>query len=371
MAMHSDFPSWYRSVTVTPLDGVLQKRWAAVEEFANMLTAGLVVDLLKLVILRDARFEAASSQFVEVIRKNDESFSVRDGAEEIRVLAGVVLRLRLTQPGEIATAIASGLVCGLFSRSSVSTDDNYRQAAETYLIAQGRALREVPKKIDSFPLIDKATYTALVPDNSFTPAGAPTAHDAVFDLIEDFQQRVSQYFLSSNGTVGVLCALVAAQREEINFLWWLQNSYSKQLQKPFNEVGTGVAPLLFPMELADLTEIVPASNAVFGLLLSALEAAGLRPTHDTTSISASVNAMSRSWREQVTVQYPSDFAGSLCPVLLAIKTSLVTDGDQDWLPVYRKACDVPSDQALRVCDLAFQLYRERMFLRANAEKMTS
>jgi len=54
----------------------------------------------------------------------------------------------------------------------------------------------------------------------------------------------------------------------------------------------------------------------------------------------------------------------LCPVLLAILTSLKTDGLDDWIPAFEKGSGIKIRASIRPLDLACQAYEENLLVRA-------
>ena len=95
--------------------------------------------------------------------------------------------------------------------------------------------------------------------------------------------------------------------------------------------------------------------------------AGAHSSSETASLADTTNSVPREWRERVCAEHNCDSSGLLSPILLAIHTSLKTDGNDDWLPLYRKACDIPVDKPLPLIQIALQVFHERMLLRAAAE----
>jgi len=160
---------------------------------------------------------------------------------------------------------------------------------------------------------------------------------------------------------------VNVRGEEIDVLWWLQNAFSRDIQKSFSEIGYRAAALILPMEVADLTFFVPGPINVVAVLVHALQLSGASSSAEEVSLAESTNACAKEWREAVRARQDFGAVGLLTPVLLGIQKSLETDGQEDWFPVYRKACDVPVDKRYPILKIAIQMYRERMLLRAVEE----
>jgi hypothetical protein len=157
------------------------------------------------------------------------------------------------------------------------------------------------------------------------------------------------------------------REEELALLWWIQTHFSRDLEKPFSEIGYVAGSIVLPSELADLTRFIPGPEAVVGVLALALQLAGAPSSKETATIATAINSTPRAWRKTLCGRINVGSCESLTPVLLAILKSLETDGPNDWLPVYRKACDIPLDRPFPLVQLSLQLFRERMLLRATRE----
>jgi hypothetical protein len=142
-------------------------------------------------------------------------------------------------------------------------------------------------------------------------------------------------------------------------LWWLQTKVSRDLRVPFLELDERQATVVLPKELADLTVFLPGPAAILGMILASLEVT--RTDSAGMSIAAAVNGTPRAWREKLSTEQNVLGLDDLCPVSFAIAKSLDTDGEADWLPVYRKRCDVKIEQNVARTELAIQVYTECLF----------
>jgi hypothetical protein len=364
MPMHASFADWYRSAAVSPPEGLLQKRWAGVEDLAKRPEADLIIGLARLFVLNKTDEAIVPIGMRDAFRAHDETFQSKGNLQELRVLAGAVLRQVIEEKQEeAATTAALALCCGCFAtRVSAVPEREHIDAAERFLVSRGRELRargDTPK-IQS-PSFTKEQYTKLVPVASFQPQQIVNAHEQLFTVFDEVMKKLSKGLAQARDAIELLERTVDAQDEEINLLWWLQSATSRDLKGSFREVGPVVGTLLFPKELSDLTVFIPGPDAVFGLLLRALDIAGASADF-SVSISEAVNAAPRSWRQEV-AQQKLESAEALCPVSLALAKSMETDGSDDWLPIYRKACDIPSDAKIGGVQFSLQVYRERMLLR--------
>jgi hypothetical protein len=134
---------------------------------------------------------------------------------------------------------------------------------------------------------------------------------------------------------------------------------------PFSNLAASTAVSVLALELADLTVFVPGPSAIFGMIVSALKQTSGHSAK--VSIKGVVNSSPREWREIRVGQIGSQPVGSLCPVYLAMSKSLETDGEDDWISAFKKQSQMNADDQFEVRDLAYQVYCERMFVRALSE----
>jgi hypothetical protein len=364
MAIHKDFADWYRSASITPSPEFLQARWLGVEQAAGSLDAGAIGALLRLYSIRP-QSEYKAPEFLDAaFRNHDTTFPRRDHTEELRVLAGAILRQAIESQNSSAVTAALGIACSTYGsrRQSLPTADHVA-AAEKFLARRGAATRDVGvlPTIKATPMT-KERYDEVMPATVFQANQTPPLRDPLFATFNDQTNRSTA---DLNAVSSSLWRIIKAQREEINLLWWLQGRLSRDLKRPFSELTILEASLIFPMELADLTVFVPGPSAILGILISALNGAASQKRELT--IASAVNATPREWRERRIESKPVSDFGDLCPVLFAITKSLDTDGEADWLPVYRKQCEVRVDEVSLPSEMGMQLYQERLFLRSISE----
>lgn len=355
--MHKAFADWYRAASVAPPLEVLEQRWAGVEQLTKQLTRAELTELVRLFsVLPNAGYE--TPEFMDVaFRQHDSAFPTRGHMQELRVLAGVVLRTAIDEQNDSAVAAAYGLVSGSFhSRAAHVPNKEHIEAANKFLVQRASAIRDIElskygrREIRTREQLDAQLAAQLFGQtqigNLRGPLLAVLADQS--DLLNALQQSTIDLRL-----------LVQAQREELNLLWWLQNEFSRELAQPFSALGAA-ATCVLPLELTDLLVFTPGPSAVLGMLISVLSKA---KSGEFSSIKSAINASPRSWRE-AQVAKSDGCLGSVSPVSFAISKSLETDGPDEWIPAYRKQCDVSAEESISSIELAHQLYSERMFIRA-------
>lgn len=364
MAMHNDFADWYRAAAITPTQELLAARWEAVAQLAPELKGEEIVAMLKLYVIKPAPTYQAPDWFEETFREHDAAFPSRDNVEELRVLAGAILRQVMELDGPTSTAAALGLLSSSFgNRAQELASRDHVDAAAAFIAKKAESLRTV-----AFAPSVKVASPNDKRREELMPAGTFTQNPPLA-LREPIINALNEQTTHTNTALATLSAALwrvnQMQREELNMLWWLQSKVSRELKKPFSELAPGIAQIILPSELADLTVFLPGPVAVTGLLMAALHE--LPSVRDDLSIAQAINAVPVDWREKRAKQtvLPTE-APSVCPILLALHRSLDTDGPADWLPVYRKQSDVSIETHVTSLTVANQLYTETLFLRALA-----
>src|SRR5437870_5087750 len=92
MAVHPSLADWYRSGGVVPPEGLLQGRWTAVEEAAATADRELLLTLVRVFAVPGANEKDVPDRFREFFRVQDDTFPAKDNFQEMRVLAGALLR---------------------------------------------------------------------------------------------------------------------------------------------------------------------------------------------------------------------------------------------------------------------------------------
>jgi hypothetical protein len=369
MPIHPSFADWYRSAALTPPEALLDKRWAGVEDSVKQPSAALLLSLAKLFTLSIAAESAVPAGFRDTFRAHDEAFPSRNNLQELRVLAGAILRLVIEQNQPLSPLAALALVCGSFGpREAALPERQHLDAAQRYIVDYSTTTREsvAPAQM-KIPSFTKAKFGETLQQNFFAVNQTPNMYEPLLNTLTEIASGFSSALKQAQKAVEQLTHTANARQEEVAILWWLQTHFSKDLQRPFSEIGYVTGTLVFPMELADLTVFVPGSEAGIAILVHALQLAGAPSSSETVTIAQATNSAPREWREKVCAEHKFDTSGLLTPLLIAIHKSLETDGRDDWLPVYRKTCDIPVDRPFTLIQLSLQLFHERMLLRALAE----
>jgi GTPase-associated system helical domain len=357
MSVNSSFADWYRSAAIVLPEGTLEKRWAGVEALADGINREWIVYLATLFARADLP-SAAHDQLRKIFKDKDENFPYKENLEELRVLAGAALHHIIALDGTYSMLAALAIVCGSFGRRLVpEVTADHLEAARRYLAARASADRQGDKvDLDTLNEITSETLSKLLPQQHFTSNQLPSTYP---QIIATFSEIVAQQAKLQSGLRSLARTLIV-RGEEIDLLWWLQAEYSRTLEKSFSEIACSAGSLVLSSEVADLTATVPGSPSLIGILIRALQRTKGFSLSAGQTLSDTVNASPRGWREAVRGKHDFSRYGSLCPVNLAIAKSLDTDGADEWQPVFRKLCSISLQQAFPIIEIALQMYNERM-----------
>lgn len=359
--MHANFADWYRRITMSPSDDLLQKRWAGIETLLTHATQEIILSVLRTLTLTkvNASTELGSS-FVGPFKEADAAFPLKENAEELRVLAAAFLHALIDkQPSTtLADRAALGLVAAAFAeRDAHIPEMEHLTRARRYVHERARDIRD-PKGAGApaAPTIPPS-LTALKPvcDANSLPALA----EPLAKALDDLGKHLIATHNALRAETKTLRAKVDTQDEELKLLWWLQTAVSRDLGVPFSSIGSA-APFVLASEVARLVSQRPGPTFTPALLVQAVINAG--QGESKLSISDVVGATSSAWRSEFVRQTNPKPIGALCPLTFAVASSLETDGPDDWHPLYRKTCEVSLTQPFPALQLAAQLYNERLFL---------
>jgi hypothetical protein len=368
MAIHQQFGDWYRPAAVTPAEGVLDKRWKGVEEIAKQPDPNQLLDLARLFVMPNAPESSVPVGFRESLHAHDDFFPLKGGLQELRVLAGIVIRLVIEGAHPLAPLAALALVCGSFgAREALLPDREHLDFAQRFLVKYSRRTRESTSPVPiAIPALTSETFSQMFNATWFQTNQTTNLRDPLLNALNEIVSTFSSSLGQAQKAIDQLTQAAKVREEEVGILWWLETQFSRDLKKSFSDLGYASGALVLPKELADLTISVPGSDVAIAVLAHALALSGAPAISEEISIANTTNETPRDWREALCVDKVGSL-GILSPVLLAIHKSLETDGRDEWLPVYRKACDIPVDRPFPIIQISLQLYHERMLLRAFRE----
>ena len=359
--MHKEFADWYRQASVAPASELLDARWSGIEKLSDEPSRSQLINLLVLFCRDPSDAFVAPDYMDEAFREFDSTFPRKGNVHELRILAGAALRTIIDNDGDSSIAAAYGLVCGSFgvSAESIPTTEHVAHA-QSFLANRAISVREpAPVSLKNEDWLTKDELEAALPATAFAAIG--TLRDPLIATLSDI---VKKGRLAAKKVADTQSQLIEAQREELDLLWWLQNSYSHELERSISEMSVAESCLVIAFDLARVTRFIPGPTSIVGMITTALSRA------DATTpicLQDAVNALPRHWRESHASNLEKGSENQICPVQSAIAASLETDGDDEWVPVFAKRSRLSAKTVHKVPQLAYQAYLERMFIRALEE----
>ena len=114
--MHPHLFDWFRNVHIKPDPTVVEQRWKVASTFGQKLSRGSILRLLGLFLFPTpdtAEVKWLTEEFLAL----DGEFPVTNNAEEVRLMAGVVMSTTFDQSSSGGDAFALGLRSAAFQRT--------------------------------------------------------------------------------------------------------------------------------------------------------------------------------------------------------------------------------------------------------------
>ncbi len=305
-----DIAPWYVPVMAVPDKEVLDKRQAATDKTAKSITITSVLDLVRLAFgLGDfsAPVESALNQYA----KADQNFVPTAVPVECEILAGCVLGSLMSQSSEMGRVASLAVLCagGLFDRAPKHHPKLLSLAEEYWRVPRRSA--QIGAPIVNRLKTDASKAIASITEQS-TPAEFLPAIKSAFDATAKDHAAIAETFCGLAETIGDL-------QHQVDVLWWMNGGWSDTLKMPYSNVSAAAAPIVAAFDLSKVAGEVPVSaKAVLHRVLSNLKS---NSSTKFTTIEA-VNATPRTWLEKLLMDKKCKDTRALCPVSLAIGTSL-------------------------------------------------
>lgn len=349
----------YRSAGLSSTPDILGRRSEAFESLRKSVDVHVVIDLARMYF--GLAVPRGSDWFSEEFRKTDATFSLIDNAREAAVIASALLEAAASD-GRMIAPLAVTTAAGGKSRSSTLKDG---------LVDKMKlAIRENAIGMRNTPAIDATRIKQ--PTKTKTPdelTALQTAHDlgkvvALLKKVGDEGQAGAKALAEQVASVVTpLAAQVNSLREEVEILWWYVGGWTRLTDKPFADLELGQAALFAGIDLADMSRSVTGPAAAPALLQRVVTGsrkgkagkvvirdlvAGI-PEGDLPNLKASDNVKENA---------------DVCIVLGALQKIQEIGGDGAWQSAFVKSTDLAEDISFEPLELAMQVFRERLLLRA-------
>ena len=336
---------------------------AAFAAHKGEVTKAEILELVRATLQRPSADGDYLGTFRAAFKEADLTFRMSGNDLELSVLAGSVLSEVYDKDAPGADQGSLGLLCAVgIGVSKPHWVEPFVKNAEVYLDRRLRTLRKqgeisTPSFDPKHLKLQIDAFVARLAEN--LPA---QSSEAAKELLDALLLSVA----ASTGTAAEAFAELQRQselrKEETDVLSWLTAAVSRDAGVTFAKLKTPAASLIAGKELAHLVRS-PGILAARSLLQGIIPELKGKTAEKTITLLAAVNATQRTWREEVMRAPGVDPVADLCPVLGAVKASLMTDEVDGWVAAYKKSYRVDPNTAVQPIDLSFQMHRECLLTR--------
>jgi hypothetical protein len=345
--MHKNFIDWLRKIHLNPDTALAAKRWSLAEAFEKKATRKDLLQLLRVFLFDTTAPELVQSltdQFLEI----DKEFPASNNAQEVRLMAGIVMVVAFTGRTHDADAYALGIKAAAFpaARCQPAHPDIIGEA-QKYIASEADIMR--PSDFGGFENRDDLVGKL----------------EAVFSA-EDEKKRTGaarKFVDLLHNNYGVKIQRLG---EETEMLWWLLGGYSMVLGKKTEEIDAAAYALIAAYESADRTQVLPPQPSIYPILGQAI--AKCKATKPQYSLKDFVSVVDSAWRKKIAAEYPASDCLEFVPFVAAlIKTEEAGDAGILTKLLPNICPGVTASQKMSPTDAVWQFYNELMFLKALAK----
>jgi len=368
--MQKNFTDWYKLIDITPPEeAVYEKRKQAIDEITELILGASDWKFLAACVVGTARgFDilGEDAEFTQAIIKCYQTHIVSlpsnlaDNALELRVAAGLALE-------------------EIFSRATAEEDDTRNDtsvAAPLFLSTLGLIL--TPPELHLADRINglKSKAENLLETNAQELRERQDLNFSNFEKLPlpPDQANWTSFLEQIQNAFNQLEQQVAADKEELEILWWLQNGISKKLNQSFISMPAFRAAVYVGLELAEMAILPPVYNMV-AIVQKAVEkdrkASDIKPKPlkqiinrketNTWSLLAPANKSTNEFVASFPPLFPLSWLG------VRLQESR---GSAAWEEEFIKRSGVSVDQPFTPLEIAEQVFREQIALRIYEDHLT-
>ena len=348
--MQADFFRWYSSMEFGEDADTRAKRWdglTAVVKSPSVTTLEVLTRLAFRTKIQNRTGEA--NQLREKLAGGGPPL----GDEELALMAASALALVLT-PMDTTSAKAASLITGTACaglRSLTQPMDLVGMAknVQNHLAETSRRRPALEQQRLVNPQLDiQTSLDALEEGNVATVRAAIEAlASASVKALVAITTRQRQFESAVQGYVRV-------QDEELDILWWLQGERCLFFGVQFEDVPLIHRPIVFAVELAALTKVLPGPTA----LSSLLRRAGVDDTVQLT-IPEAIQGIPKEWLAHLIPEERATKVSVVAtPILEAVRRRQEVDGQDTWIAAWGTVTGLDQATKLPALLLAESLYRE-------------
>jgi len=357
--VHKHTIDWYLQVNLTSDAELAERRSSTANAVAQKLSRDRVIELLRLFLFTPPSAEFAQQLTDELIALDTE-FPVSNNAQELRMMAGLVMVTTFAQPSleRLAMAFALGLRAASFPAGRVKPiQPAILTEAEEYLRERAGRLRPNEFATDISAEVAE-TVTARLRALSDPAIGADEAKKTA--ALTAYRDAVPRAIASSHKE---LARRIEQLAEETALLWWVLGEYSDSLQQPVSKLDPESYALAAAAEAAQRTVRLPPSPSIGPLLRRVLQPC--KSSEKKIELSDYLKATDSPWRASQLKSFNVADYRDLSPLCAAVEKTEELGSASAALKAVAKLCPgVKSDLPLAPAQAAQQFYNEIVFHRA-------
>lgn len=348
--MRNLFDSWYSGMEFSENADARSQRWASIQSVAKNPNSTTLEVLTRLAFR--TKLKPYVTEAGQVRTQLAEGGSALQD-EEAALIAAVVLAQILEEKDAIAakaSAFISNAACaglrgleqpmdliGMASNAQVYFAETARRRPSLEQSKLVNSQLDIASSLDALEEVTSATVRA-----AFEAAISATnkALNAMASRQRSFETAAQNY--------------VRVQDEELDILWWLQGGQCTLFGLPFSEVKPELRPVVFAVELAALTKVLPGPTALPSLLVRAGVDNSVR-----LSIPAAVQVIPKEWLDHVLPEHlTGKVSTTTTPILEALRRRQEVEGEDTWASSWSSVTGINPDTTLTALQLCEALYRE-------------
>ena len=289
--------------------------------------------------------------------ESDPSFDIAEKKRGVKVLAGAVLALLMEDLDfELGNEAAIGATTmAMFGQRRLDLPQDLATLGEHAIRRRAEENRRRPKVYSAQEEVQVKVNVEEVQQRLSQGFDQNRVAGELEKLGALVQSRLTMVVRRHGTAMQSLETFLELQDEEMEMLWWVVGEYSRSCSCAFSKVAAKSRPIIFPVELAAMTKVLPGPISIAALLSRAGLSGGRK-----TEVVQVVNAAREDWlRERVSTRLTSPVT---TPVHEAVKRRLETGEDEAWVAGWAAVTGLSASLALTPLDIAMQFYRESLYM---------
>lgn len=351
------FTDWY-SVGIKKKEGIspeeLESRRTAIQTILKNKDLPFWIDLVKITFGVNLNSDDNLNLFIKHFKDVDPNFPLKNNENIIGTLAGCTVsqKIELDQKG-LGDALALAIMIIPFLKRS---KNSYVPDLEEFAFNNWVSQCYNKRKIDS-SYIRKS-------DQSFLKVNESEPQEILAN-IQPYFSSIIKDLKALYGLVGNILTVkkdLKIVSEELNILWWVFGTFSKDFDKRFEDIKHPARMLQLVKELADFTEFEPGIGNVKSFLTKSFDQVkidGKKKLNFYESLNTDEYEVLKGINN-----FFDDLLEDLTPCLTAINNKLeYGSGKTDWTAITIKKTNIKLGTNVKPIDYAYQLYLEIMLKR--------